>query len=117
MRELESFFQENCYLPPNEKIMVSDRFGDGELLWEIRAVREAELRKMERETEENLCAAAVVFPGLQDRKLWESYGAKSGAEVLQKMLTPAEYLRLQKAVMALNGFQKRKAERRETAKN
>ena len=87
MRELECFFQENCYLPPNEKIMVSDRFGDGELLWEIRAVREAELRKMERETEENLCAAAVVFPDLQDRKLWESYGAKSGADVLQKMLT------------------------------
>ena len=41
MRELECFFQENCYLPPNEKIMVSDRFEDGELLWEIRAVREA----------------------------------------------------------------------------
>ena len=61
MRELECFFQENCYLPPNEKIMVSDRFEDGELLWEIRAVREAELRKMEKETEENLCAAAVVF--------------------------------------------------------
>ena len=80
MRELECFFQENCYLPPNEKIMVSDRFEDGELLW-------------------------------------ESYGAKSSAEVLQKMLTPAEYLRLQKAVMVLNGFQKRKAERRETAKN
>ena len=77
MRELECFFQENCYLPPNEKIMVSDRFEDGELLWEIRAVREAELRKMEKETEENLCAAAVVFPDLQDRKLWESYGAKS----------------------------------------
>ena len=49
MRELECFFQENCYLPPNEKIMVSDRFGDGELLWEIRAVREAELRKMEKQ--------------------------------------------------------------------
>ena len=29
MRELECFFQENCYLPPNERIMVSDRFGDG----------------------------------------------------------------------------------------
>ena len=72
---------------------------------------------VEKETEENLCAAAVVFPDLQDRKLWESYGAKSSAEVLQKMLTPAEYLRLQKAVMVLNGFQKRKAERRETAKN
>ena len=97
--------------------MVSDRFGDGKLLWEIRAVREAELRKMERETEENLCAAAVVFPDLTDRKLLESYGAKNGVEVLQKMLTPAEYLRLQKAVMTLNGFQKRKAERRETAKN
>ena len=73
--------------------------------------------KLEKETEENLCAAAVVFPDLQDRKLWESYGAKSSVEVLQKMLTPAEYLRLQKAVMVLNGFQKRKAERRETAKN
>lgn len=48
MRELECFFQENCYLPPNKKIMVSDRFGDGELLWEIRAVREAELRKWKK---------------------------------------------------------------------
>ena len=46
MRELECFFQENCYLPPNEKVVVSDRFGDGNLLWEIRAVREDELRKM-----------------------------------------------------------------------
>ena len=104
-------------MPPNEKIMVSERFEDGELLWEIRAVREAELRKMEKETEENLCAAAVVFPDLQDRKILYSFGAKSSSEVLQKMLTPAEYLRLQKAVMVLNGFQKRKAERRETAKN
>ena len=61
MRELECFFQENCYLPPNEKIMVSDRFEDGELLWEIRAVREAELRKMEKETEEKLKSALEAY--------------------------------------------------------
>ena len=119
MKTLEAFFREGSQLPPNEKTVISERFQwEGQALeWEIRAVREAELRATGSDDMEQVCALAVVFPDLKDPALLESYQAKDSVQVLQKMLTPAEYLRFEKAVRQLNGFAERKANLKEMAKN
>ncbi|WP_243423524.1 phage tail assembly chaperone [Anaerotignum lactatifermentans] len=117
---MRAFFQEAAYLPGEREILVSERFRqeDGPALWRIRALREEELTAdVEEEQYAGLCAAAVCAPDLSDRKLWESYGADSKEELLQRMLTPGEYLRLLEAVLELNGYRERKQERKETAKN
>lgn len=121
METLKAFFREETYLPKEKEIAVSQRFcTDGKAAkWKIRALREAEMPLFPENADRNLalCAAAVREPDLNDKKLWESYGAASKEEVLQKMLTPGEYFRLLKAVLECNGFQERKLERKETAKN
>lgn len=120
MEEMRAFFQEAAYLPKDREIIVSKRFlWEGEpACWRIRALREEELTgDTEEEQYAGLCAAAICVPDLSDRRLWESYGADSKEELLQKMLTPGEYLRLLEAVLELNGYRERKQERKETAKN
>lgn len=120
MKEMQAFFQEASYLPKDREVEVSRRFlRDGKpVSWRIRALREEELTaEAEEEQYAGLCAAAVCEPDLSDRALWESYDVRSREELLQKMLTPGEYLKLLEAVLELNGYRKRKEERKATAKN
>lgn len=120
MEEMRAFFRESAYLPEDREIVVSERFRkEGRpAAWKIRALREEEMTaEAEKDQYAGLCAAAVTEPEISDAGLWESYGAKSKEELLQKMLTPGEYLRLLEAVLELNGYRKRKQERKETAKN
>ena len=121
MTSLERFFQEHTYLPEDKEVVISSRFlYEGKpAVWRIRALREGEFQN--RVCYENkdaaLCVAAVAEPNLQDPDLWKSYKAKQAEEALLKMLTPGEYLKLLDAVKELNGFEKRKREQKETAKN
>ncbi|MBQ3567847.1 MAG: phage portal protein, partial [Anaerotignum sp.] len=60
---------------------------------------------------------SVVEPDLHDKGLWESYGVESGEQVLKEMLYPGEYVKLLEAVKDINGFQQRRRNWKEQAKN
>lgn len=114
---MQWFFQENNHLPENQKVFVSERFLENgkPIAWEIRAVSAAELQLLD--DMDGLCAEAVVVPNLKEQGLLESYGTDDETILLKKMLTPVEYYRLLSASKALNGYQERKAEIKEKAKN
>lgn len=120
--DLRSFLKENNGFPENRKVQVSPCFTENgvEIPWEIRAVSEGEFRRAaegKKDPWAALCLLSMVFPDLKDRELWESYGVDSGEQVLKEMLYPGEYLRLLEAVKEINGFQRRKKEWKEQAKN
>lgn len=120
--DLKQFFRENNGFPENRKLSVSPCFReDGEeILWELRAVSEESYHLAAEGKQDKwaaLCVLSVVEPDLTDKRLWESYGAKSAEEALQAMLYPGEYLRLLDAVKELNGFAARKKAWKEQAKN
>lgn len=52
----------------------------------------------------HMCVACTVFPNLNDVELQDSYGVKSGEELLRKMLKPGEYTELKAKVMEVNGY-------------
>ena len=117
MGEMHWFFQENNHLPQSEKVFVSERFTETRqpIDWEIRAVSAAELQQID--DADGVCAAAVVFPDLKEKGLLESYQADDEKMLLKKMLTPVEYYRLLSASKILNGYQERKQQIKEKAKN
>lgn len=120
--ELKHFFKENNGFPENRKVQVSPCFRENgeEALWEIRAVSEEEYRRAaegKRDRWAALCLLSVVEPDLQDKKLWGSYGVESGEQVLKEMLYPGEYVKLLEAVKEINGFQQRRKNWKEQAKN
>ena len=51
-----------------------------------------------------LCVACTVYPNLNDAELQDSYGVKSGDELLKKMLLPGEYTEYKAKVMEVNGY-------------
>ncbi|MBQ2924216.1 MAG: hypothetical protein IJE57_01460, partial [Anaerotignum sp.] len=90
------------------------------VLWEIRAVSEEEYRRAAEGKKDRwavLCLLSVVEPDLHDKGLWESYGVESGEQVLKEMLYPGEYVKLLEAVKDINGFQQRRRNWKEQAKN
>lgn len=120
--DLKEFLRESNGFPENREVSVSPCFTeDGkEILWEIRAVSEEAYRRAAEGKKDKwaaLCVLSVVRPNLEDRALWESYGADSGEAALQEMLCPGEYLRLLEAVKDINGFQKRRRDWKAQAKN
>lgn len=120
--DLKEFLRENNGFPKNRKVSVSPCFTENgkEILWEIRAVSEEAYRRAAEKEKDKwaaLCLQSVVYPNLEDKALWESYGADSGKAVLQEMLCPGEYLRLLEAVKDINGFQKRRQNWKAQAKN
>ncbi len=119
---LTQFLKENNGFPENRRVSISPCFQrEGqELLWELRAVSEAEYRRAAEGKADPwaaLCLLSVVKPDLQDRALWESYGADSAEQTLKEMLYPGEYIRLLEEVKALNGFTERRKAWKEQAKN
>ena len=64
-----------------------------------------------------LCVACVVYPNLNDAALQDSYGVKSGEELLKRMLLPGEYAELKVKIMELNGFDVSMEELVDEAKN
>lgn len=120
--ELKNFLEENNGFPDNRRISISPCFEEEgkEVLWEIRAVSEEEYcRAAEGKKDKwaTLCLLSVVKPDLKDKALWGSYGVNSGEQVLKEMLYPGEYVRLLEAVKDINGFQQRRKNWKEQAKN
>ena len=64
-----------------------------------------------------LCVACTVYPNLNDAELQDSYGVKSGDELLKKMLLPGEYTEYKTKVMEVNGYDMSMEELVDEAKN
>lgn len=64
-----------------------------------------------------LCVASTVYPNLNDAALQDSYGVKSGDELLKKMLLPGEYTEYKAKVMEVNGYDMTMEELVDEAKN
>lgn len=64
-----------------------------------------------------LCVACTVYPNLNDAELQDSYGVKSGDELLKKMLLPGEYTEYKAKVMEVNGYDMSMEELVDEAKN
>lgn len=64
-----------------------------------------------------LCVACTVYPNLNDAELQDSYGVKSGDELLKKMLLPGEYTEYKNKIMEVNGYDMSMEELVDEAKN
>ena len=64
-----------------------------------------------------MCVACTVYPNLNDAELQDSYGVKSGDELLKKMLKPGEYAEYKAKVMEVNGYDMSMEELVDDAKN
>ena len=64
-----------------------------------------------------LCVACTVYPNLKDAELQDSYGVKTGDELLKKMLLPGEYTEYKAKVMEINGYDLDMEELVDEAKN
>ena len=64
-----------------------------------------------------MCVACTVYPNLNDAELQDSYGVKSGEELLRKMLLPGEYTDLKAKIMEINGYDLSMEELVDEAKN
>lgn len=113
MDKLSAFLKENIETIPNKKIVVSNRIKDENgkpVEWEIRAITTEENDELQRKSyvttkQPNgqitrefdgviykglLLAESVVFPDLRNAKLQDSFGVKTPAALLKKMLFPFE---------------------------
>jgi hypothetical protein len=138
MSGLKAFLAANAEQVENRRVVISDRFRDGgkPVLWELRAISEAEneaLRKSctklvkskrgdQEKTDNNLyigklAAESVVYPDLKDAELQNSYGVMGTEVLLKKMLTAGEYATLLAQVQEINGFDRDMNELVEEAKN
>lgn len=64
-----------------------------------------------------LCVACTVYPNLNDAELQDSYGVKSGEELLKRMLLPGEYTEYKAKIMEVNGYDMSMEELIDEAKN
>ncbi len=108
------------------KVIVSDRFldEDGKIVpFEIRLLSGREITKLQNsavksnkdmtnvefdsgEFVSSLVIACVEYPDLMDAELQDSYGVNNPRDLLDKMLTGAEYVNLQKEIQKANGMLK-----------
>ena len=137
---LKAFLAENAIKMAEVNYIASKRFVDGgkPIAWRIKPINGEENEKIlercrkksfvpgTRETQvttdnmaygAELICACVVYPDLNDAGLQDSYGAIGAAELVKKMLTPAEYADLLLAVQEANGFETGMDKKVKRAKN
>lgn len=128
MASLKAFFKSNLPKAEQRKVFISDRFCDenGKVVyWTIEPVT-AEMEKKisdsviterrdkrtgsitqirdDAEYMARLSASAVVFPDLGDKELQADWKAGSKVELLRKMLTVGELVRLAEEVSKVSGL-------------
>lgn len=123
---IKQFFKENRKARKNEFFAASKQFTDdkGEaLLWELRPLSRKKVEHI-RTTSKNdsqfglmLVTSSVVDPDLNNADLQDSYGVKKAEDLIDELLTPAEYYALLGKVLRMNELDKGLAELSEEAKN
>lgn len=133
MKSLKAFL--NPEKAENKEVIVSDRFKeDGRPVpFEIRPISQQEnealmkkhVKKDKKGNEtfdrisynQELTAAAVVFPDLENAELQKAYGVLGATKLLTEMLYIGEYALLMDAVHEISGLDKDINEEIEEAKN
>ncbi len=139
---LSAFFAQNAKKVDNTFIVASERFLDpltsDPMKWEVQCVtakvnvdtRKACTRNVPvagrkgqftQDFDANAYLASIsvkctVFPNLHDAALQQSYGVNGAEQLIQTMLTPAEFEDYSTAILKVNGF-KDSEEMVEEAKN
>lgn len=121
---LTAFLKNNVVDPYEEvEFIVSDRFKDeeGVIAWKLRAMSPDNAllatdsatvvigKKSDFKTSvyfKNVVAETVVYPNLRDKELQDSYGVMEPAQLLNKMLNSAEFNKLLKECLKINGLDK-----------
>ena len=141
MSDFSVFMKGSANACENVKYVASKRFKvkNKPVAWEIKAIDSATDEAIRREctkkipvngkrgqfTQEldndkyiaKICVACIVFPNLNNAELQDSYGVKSGEELLKQILLPGEYTELKAKVMEVNGYDMSMDELVEEAKN
>lgn len=128
VKDISAFLKSNIQDSETKFIDVSERFrgADGKpIKWEIKMVNADQERRIEKkctiekrdrrsgsitqirddnEYISSIAAYAVVFPDLMDSELQRDWGAKGAVDLLRKMLSPGELVRLSRAVLTLSGL-------------
>ena len=120
---LQAFFKDNAIQPDEiTQVVVSERFKDelGQpIKWELKPLPPKRFMKMTSGSVKfgkkggvdmdnvdtmtfQLIAETVVFPNLRDVELQNSYNVMNAADLLNEMLTTAEFQVLSKAVNSLH---------------
>lgn len=128
VQDMSAFLKQNVVDNDKKYVVVSDRFLDKNgdpIQWEIKLITADDDRKIEKHctTEKrdrrtgtitqirddneyvaSIAAWAVVYPDLKNRDVQKSWGADSPVDLLRKMLSSGELLKLSKAVLKLSGL-------------
>lgn len=119
MSDFKRFFKENVkQVDTRKKVVISDRFegDDGNPMpWILKPMKQSILTRMASEYIHDaefpdrvsymgeLIENTVVEPNLSNKQLQDSYGVMGVVDLLDEMLTPAEYAVLAKEVQKING--------------
>ena len=141
MSDFSMFMKGNAVEAETVKYVASKRFKTKgkPVAWEIKPISsslEESIRKectkkvpiagkrgqfnMETDTDKyssKMCVACTVFPNLNDAELQDSYGVKSGEDLLKAMLLPGEYSEYKAKVLEVNGYDMSMEELVDEAKN
>ena len=128
VQDMSAFLKQNVVGNDTKCLVVSDRFLDGNgdpIKWEIKLITADDDRKIEKHctTEKrdrrtgtitqirddgeyvaSIAAWAVVYPDLKNKDVQKSWGADSPVDLLRKMLSSGELLKLSRAVLKLSGL-------------
>lgn len=129
--DVSMFFAENAAKIEHIKYVVSDRFKDengNPAEWELAPVSCAVDAKIKQKClvkgkfdnakyTEEMVAASVIEPNLNDARLQDSYHAFNPAQLLERMLTSGEMNRLTLKVLEVNGLSEPMNDLIEQAKN
>lgn len=105
-----AYLPQNCKREPLE-LVISERFCDESgkaAVWRINPISAADVQAMYREgvvpasAGLRLLAASVSEPDLCSVELQNAYGVMGADQLLLKMLSPAEFAKLERAFAELN---------------
>lgn len=104
------FYPNRCERSAVE-LVVSERFCDDDgqaLAWRLEPINAADVQAAYREGVKptgaglRLLAASVSYPDLCSVDLQDAYGVMGAEQLLLKMLSPAEFAKLERAFVELN---------------
>lgn len=134
MSTFNAFLKKNKKSKPTMKLAVSEAFLDENgkpVEWEIRALSMKEFNDaVDQATAPNggrdrdkmnneIIAAAVVYPDLHDGDLQDSYGVENESALVREMFDgyAGDYIKLLQAIMDYSGFNEQLTDKVAEAKN
>lgn len=139
--DLKAFFAESAIKAEEVEYVASKRFVDANrqpIPWKIAPITQEKQEELLKESKKKeyvpgtrdvkvttdndlfvrlLVTTCVKFPNLDDAALQDSYGAVGAQDLIEKMLTPGEYLDLANTVQQVCGYEVGMSDKIKRAKN